>query len=1561
MVAKKIGIPGVLDPKDIANPNVEYLGVMAWVAQFQWIPDKTPPSERLEMRCNLNKIKVGEECNFNIDILDKEVDMDAITAEVIGPSGSVYLNFDVGPDGGKGTFQPDEVGMHELLVTNEGEAVRGAPHFLRSMPQSKKDYDGIEPCAVGSTVEVLINPHHAARPELLEVTAYSPTARPLGCPVSEENGTFYASFQPEEAGEWKIHVTYDGQDIEHSPFKCMVFNPRAIVIPDQEAARKARPGDPFTFTVDASKTGWGEVAIDVVYDNRSIRRTFYVEEIGNRIYKVTFTPQEKGKHRVYVYLHGMEVKGSPFSLRIGKDVREVRQGAKDIFRADRKVSRYKTHDEQRAERRNYYSEREIPVSAPQAPPRSKKKRQSFRDFREENSQQQQLFSSEHQTDDGSALIPIKKIIAFDCPADGAETPDDIFVGLKDSNGKKISNELTINHEVDTFTCEFTTSLVGEHTIEIFIKNEKIDATPSFYTYDATKIKVGDIPPGNAGMPVDFVVDGSGAGYGNLEIIVNGGRVSCHVAKSDSDEKFTANFIPHDAGRHRLDVKFNGDKVPGSPWFCEVKESNSALMAPGLLTGKIKASDLNGYDHNKNVRNGFDEVDGKTQLHSRDFSKVDSTYLDDYTNNASFALKTTEITTTKKESTIKNTYVKPSKPKPAPVDEGPAVKSSIADKKSVVKMEPSKDFGNYSPLNSAALLLGKKTATEVMAASNDENSKSFLGKQDSFYESSNKRDSLSVEKKNTIIEKESSSFNLEDSLLNNNRTYSTTLNTQVKAPPPPTNGFNEESFLIKADQTTGKYILEPIVAKDENIVEEVVETVEEVADKVEEVVDIPVSAPQAPPRSKKKVEQIVEEVEEVADKVDKVVDNVEEVDEEVVETVEEVPDKVEEVVDEVEKVDEEVDEKVEEVPDKVEEVVDKVEKLEIEVVDKVKELKIEEVIVKTDKVVTQDDEILTSQKIHQYLMTKVKPVVDKVEEVIQKEETPEVEGSSFKLERESAKGYFGSGKDQSKVSSPLFSGGGKANVGSENTPILDELSKNPLFARERDRSKSPAAAVETNNENQRKSPLFAKEGSKSPVAPERKLPIRRDRSKTPDRRIVGETVTTEKSSVFQSSSSNRETSLKEKSPVPSKRKTPPPVARKSSSPGRSMIPKRTPSSGPDDSKKSLSTSSASRSVSTAKQGNATSTTTTSKSSFAQYSATESKSSESKSVKSTGDLRKSSKAGSKEVAKKGSTSPKLPSYRGMADKCRFEGETVRHFNAGKLAVFELKAEKVNKTDVGVNIISPEKRPNIPYKVVDEGNGRFRIEFTTVEVGSYVIDVTVKELTVPNSPLIAKAYDAGLIKVTDIQDGVVGDLSTFRVDASKAGEGQLEISINDGDVPNAVQVLGGGKCLVTYTPEQPITHEIEVTFNGEQVPGSPYLCRVIDPSNTIREIPVQALSKNFDPDSIVSVELEHLGLISINDPSQFTIRVTGGDDAELAVSVQGPTEDIPVKVTGNVKNGFTAEFVPIEVGIHMILVEYNGVAVGGTPYYSKAYDSESVGVSDIPKTAAGKTVTFAGSSHR
>ncbi len=64
-------------------------------------------------------------------------------------------------------------------------------------------------------------------------------------------------------------------------------------------------------------------------------------------------------------------------------------------------------------------------------------------------------------------------------------------------------------------------------------------------------------------------------------------------------------------------------------------------------------------------------------------------------------------------------------------------------------------------------------------------------------------------------------------------------------------------------------------------------------------------------------------------------------------------------------------------------------------------------------------------------------------------------------------------------------------------------------------------------------------------------------------------------------------------------------------------------------------------------------------------------------------------------------------------------------------------------------------------------------------------------------------------------------------QAGEGQLEISINDGEVPNHVQVLGGGRCLVHFTPEMSKPHTIDIKFNGEPVQGCPFVCQMADTS--------------------------------------------------------------------------------------------------------------------------------------
>lgn len=67
---------------------------------------------------------------------------------------------------------------------------------------------------------------------------------------------------------------------------------------------------------------------------------------------------------------------------------------------------------------------------------------------------------------------------------------------------------------------------------------------------------------NDKIPSCILVDGSTAGSGNLEILVNGGHVTSYVREL-GDQCFMASFVPHQAVVHTIDMKFNGETVRGT--------------------------------------------------------------------------------------------------------------------------------------------------------------------------------------------------------------------------------------------------------------------------------------------------------------------------------------------------------------------------------------------------------------------------------------------------------------------------------------------------------------------------------------------------------------------------------------------------------------------------------------------------------------------------------------------------------------------------------------------------------------------------------------------------------------------------------------------------------------------------------------------------------------------------------------------------------------------------------------------------------------------------------------
>merc|ERR1719192_3233968 len=357
------------------------------------------------------------------------------------------------------------------------------------------------------------------------------------------------------------------------------------------------------------------------------------------------------------------------------------------------------------ENRKSYTENEVFIEKPVAPPRSKRdKRQSFKGFKEDR---QSLFSSDHTTEDGMDLLPVGRTIAFDCPVEGVHKSD-IHVQITGPDEKPCPLTIRLNQD-GTFTCEFSTNLVGEHSIEIIMKDEQLNVTPNFYTYDSSKIKVGTLPQGYLGLPVEFDIEGKGAGFGNLEIIVNGGRVTSHV-HTISNEKFQANFIPHDPGRHRVDVKFNGEKVPNSPWFVEVKDPNTPLLAPMLVAmggkgGNGKRNGENGHHIELETKtNGFSSNDLSSSLSNNKFSSSTSKLNSEIKQSSLFQQS-------KKESNLSSS-ISSSKFESNNFSSSSLKTNGVDDlKKKAVSDYEKTDVGNFSSLNTPSLLLGGSSNTK----------------------------------------------------------------------------------------------------------------------------------------------------------------------------------------------------------------------------------------------------------------------------------------------------------------------------------------------------------------------------------------------------------------------------------------------------------------------------------------------------------------------------------------------------------------------------------------------------------------------------------------------------------------------------------------------------------------------------------------------------------------------------------------------------------------------------------------------------------------------------------
>lgn len=133
---------------------------------------------------------------------------------------------------------------------------------------------------------------------------------------------------------------------------------------------------------------------------------------------------------------------------------------------------------------------------------------------------------------------------------------------------------------------------------------------------------------------------------------------------------------------------------------------------------------------------------------------------------------------------------------------------------------------------------------------------------------------------------------------------------------------------------------------------------------------------------------------------------------------------------------------------------------------------------------------------------------------------------------------------------------------------------------------------------------------------------------------------------------------------------------------------------------------------------------------------------------------------------------------------------------------------------------------------------------------------------------------------------------METSQAGPGNLEVTVNQGQVPTSAQAHGLHTYAISFTPKEPKPHEVELKFNGESVPGSPFVCQVID-SRQVR------------------VSGDGLEKVAINRPTTFFIDVQG-QPSTLDVRILSPSRRVVTSAIEAISESrYSVEYIATEVG--------------------------------------------------
>ncbi|XP_052782580.1 filamin-A-like isoform X3 [Mya arenaria] len=269
------------------------------------------------------------------------------------------------------------------------------------------------------------------------------------------------------------------------------------------------------------------------------------------------------------------------------------------------------------------------------------------------------------------------------------------------------------------------------------------------------------------------------------------------------------------------------------------------------------------------------------------------------------------------------------------------------------------------------------------------------------------------------------------------------------------------------------------------------------------------------------------------------------------------------------------------------------------------------------------------------------------------------------------------------------------------------------------------------------------------------------------------------------------------------------------------------------------------------------------------------------------------------------------------------------------FNIQMANLDAKRLSIKILAPDGT-TVQHRI-EQNTGECRVEYIPTEIGDYTINLKYGDTECTGSPFVAKAYNTAAIEVTTLPDGVVGQPIEFGIDVRKAGEGQLEIMVNNGTLPNTVESEETGVYKMSFIPEEAGEQKVEIIFNQEQHPDSPFSCY----ATSLSAVSIRSLEMQLPVDRSASF---------------FVESSSSGRDLDVNVDISSPSGDRVNAQVYSLGNGeVRVEWMPRVAGRHTVDVQCGGVQVNGSPFYVDVFDLSTIRVDNFRHGAVGDEAGF------